>query len=445
MNQSDEGDRVADTDDVADGGRPEADDSDRPRMFGHWRWGGGWLGRPPQERKPLSDISLWMFVVLPASAVLFALLKTLAIGLLVTAFSFALLECGRRRESRLPTAVARYLFFAVVGIVVYALGGHAWMYGPEDVTGIFNSKNAYDPAISEFRFLMDLMFQASMAANCALIFAGCLGGRLRGTTMPMLVALIAGVVYPVFGGWHWGGGWLNEMGFRDFSGGCAIAAVAGWSALGVIVGMHLAGCRPAALGESLDRSARRWIYLAGALLWPATLVLGMLSGDPDVLIVGVGTLLAAGAGGLAAFLLGLLGLRRLRIHLVFAGWLAGYAALLGSADVLSNMSSLQVGVKSAALLIAVLYIANRFQWRGDVVFALAFALGGSEGVRSVASLGQFGLPAYPQYVGIVAAAVWAFGFFFAFTWLTAKVRPQMYALPVGALSDSSSFDNAEPS
>ena len=44
-----------------------------------------------------------------------------------------------------------------------------------------------------------------------------------------------GVAYPVAGSWHWGGGVLAELGFKDFAGSTVVHAFGGFGALACVM------------------------------------------------------------------------------------------------------------------------------------------------------------------------------------------------------------------
>ena len=51
---------------------------------------------------------------------------------------------------------------------------------------------------------------------------------------------MGGIIYPVASSWVWGGGWLGEMGFKDFAGSGVVHLLGG---LGGFVGTVILGPR----------------------------------------------------------------------------------------------------------------------------------------------------------------------------------------------------------
>jgi Amt family ammonium transporter len=102
------------------------------------------------------------------------------------------------------------------------LGGlsKAWMRGVEidSVSG----------AIPETVFAM---FQLTFAVITPALIVGGFAERMRFSAMLLFSLLWLVVVYLPVAHWVWGGGWLAEMGFRDFAGGAVVHINAGVAAL----------------------------------------------------------------------------------------------------------------------------------------------------------------------------------------------------------------------
>ena len=86
-------------------------------------------------------------------------------------------------------------------------GDHGW--GLFGTTGFFLSGNGYDAgAIVLFLFMMVFM------DTTATIVTGACAERWSFKSFCLFSVLIGAFIYPVFGGWVWGGGWLAQLGYR---------------------------------------------------------------------------------------------------------------------------------------------------------------------------------------------------------------------------------------
>src|SRR5712691_9118772 len=86
-------------------------------------------------------------------------------------------------------------------------GDHGW--GLLGTTGFFLSGNGYDAAaIVLFLFMMVFM------DTTATIVTGACAERWSFKSFCIFSVFVGGLIYPIFGGWVWGGGWLAQMGYR---------------------------------------------------------------------------------------------------------------------------------------------------------------------------------------------------------------------------------------
>jgi ammonium transporter, Amt family len=87
-------------------------------------------------------------------------------------------------------------------------GDHGW--GILGTTGFFLSGNGYDAgAIVLFLFMMVFM------DTTATIVTGACAERWSFKSFCIFSVIIGAFIYPVFGSWVWGGGWLAQLGYRS--------------------------------------------------------------------------------------------------------------------------------------------------------------------------------------------------------------------------------------
>ncbi|HVZ74970.1 MAG TPA: ammonium transporter, partial [Polyangia bacterium] len=94
--------------------------------------------------------------------------------------------------------------FAVGGAVN---GDHGW--GLLGTTGFFLSGNGYDAAaVVLFLFMMVFM------DTTATIVTGACAERWTMKSFCLFSIVVGAIIYPIFGCWVWGGGWLAQLGYR---------------------------------------------------------------------------------------------------------------------------------------------------------------------------------------------------------------------------------------
>ena len=105
--------------------------------------------------------------------------------------------------------------------------------------GFFLSGNTYDVGVAVM-FLFQMVFMDTTAT----IPTGAMAERWK--TLPFIIygVFVGAIIYPIYGNWAWGGGWLSQLGtnlglgvgYVDFAGSGVVHAIGGWTALaGAIV------------------------------------------------------------------------------------------------------------------------------------------------------------------------------------------------------------------
>ena len=163
--------------------------------------------------------------------------------------------------------------FALGSVVFFAVG-FALMYGgsaadaignrgssPHEISitlgnhdfGLFGFANFFLSSGGADGALLAVFFSQAVLANvAATIPTGAMAERWKFRAFVYFVLFMVAIVYPVFGNWVWGGGWLAKLGpnlgngFVDFAGSSVIHLVGGMAAV--------AGCR--ALGPRLGKYNR---------------------------------------------------------------------------------------------------------------------------------------------------------------------------------------------
>ncbi|HEU4732609.1 MAG TPA: ammonium transporter [Kofleriaceae bacterium] len=86
-------------------------------------------------------------------------------------------------------------------------GDHGW--GLFGTTGFFLSGGAYDASVIVL-FLFMMVFMDTTAT----IVTGACAERWKFKSFFVYSILVGAVIYPIFGAWVWGGGWLAQLGYR---------------------------------------------------------------------------------------------------------------------------------------------------------------------------------------------------------------------------------------
>ena len=146
-------------------------------------------------------------------------------------------------------------------------GDHGW--GLFGTTGFFLSGAGYDSAaIVMFLFMMAFM------DTTATIVTGACAERWRFKSFFIFSILVGGFIYPMFGNWVWGGGWLAQLGYRlgfghgavDYAGsgvvhlqGGALAVITAWM-IGPRIGKFVNGQPQAILPHHIPMVQLRHVH-----------------------------------------------------------------------------------------------------------------------------------------------------------------------------------------
>jgi len=162
---------------------------------------------------------------------------------------FGMLEAGLCRAKNAVNILAKnFIVFAIASVSYYAVGwglmfgdgnGLVGTHGLWFLSGADNSPatgDAYRGVYGAMNWTgvplyAKFFFQLVFAGTAATIVSGAVAERIKFLSFMVFTVILVGLMYPVTGHWAWGGGWLANLGFRDFAGSTVVHSVGGWSAL----------------------------------------------------------------------------------------------------------------------------------------------------------------------------------------------------------------------
>lgn len=143
---------------------------------------------------------------------------------------FIFLEMGCvRRHNRTGIAVKNFMIF-ITSCLAYSVIGFYIMFGLQGSDSVLENSPGW------------LFYQAGFAAVAATIISGALAGRTTLISNVIVAGVICLIVYPIYGSWVWGGGWLDTKlrDVHDFAGSGVVHFVGGTAAA---VGAWITGPR----------------------------------------------------------------------------------------------------------------------------------------------------------------------------------------------------------
>ena len=346
---------------------------------------------------------------------------------------FALLESGAARAKNSINIIMKNVMDMSIGSLAFWLVGFGLMFGANE-SGWIGTNNfglsEIDPAsetgMNDYAFFI---FQTVFAATAATIISGAVAERTKFTAYLIYAVAVTAFIYPIFGSWVWGGGWLNDVGpgFVDFAGSTVVHSVGGWAAL---AGAIVVGPR---IGKYVDGKAQRipghsvtLMALGVFILWFGWFGFNAgstVSGnDQSIAIIFITTNLAAAAGAIGAMLISYTLWKRFDVYMTLNGVIAGLVAITaGCANMGPSMAILTGLIGGFVVVLAANFLENTLKI-DDPVGAIAahgftgawgtiavglFAqeeFGGINGLFFGGGAGQLGA----QIVGVAAAFVFVF-------------------------------------
>ena len=337
------------------------------------------------------------------------------------ALGFAMLEAGFVRKKNTSAILLKNIaLYSIAGIMFYLIG-YSLMY--VDVSGWIGSLGGmfYDTADDltaateegGYSLASDWFFQMVFCATAISIVSGACAERIKVWPFMIFAAFMTGIIYPIYGSWTWGGGWLTEMGFSDFAGSTIVHSVGGWAAL---TGCLILGPRAGKYGAdgkiSPIAGANMPLACLGTfILWfgwfgfngGSQLALGSAADASAMSIVVVNTNIAACGGVVAAIILSQLMYKKIDLSIALNGAIAGLVAITAGPDLSNHFLSMIVGAIGGILCTIAIPMLDKMKI-DDVVGAISAHL--VAGIWGTLAVGIFGSGDFlVQLIGIVAAAV----------------------------------------
>jgi Amt family ammonium transporter len=402
---------------------------------------------------------------------------------------FALLTCGPVRKKNAGHLMMLNFAAYVFAFLAYYAVGYAFQFGAVAVNaapanlggvptlnhfligsgawgflggkGFFLLGPAYDAGSNVFT-----LFEVVFMETAGYIIVGAICERITFWSFLLCELFIGAILYPVFGCWVWGGGWMSQLGttmnlghgYVDFAGSTVVHAVGGFAALAlaVILGPRLGKYGPD--GKPRAFPAHNIVYV---VIGTFILLFGWMGFNPGstlgatdlrISVVAINTNLAAIAGSAVAMLLWYFMFGKPDITMACNGMLAGLVAITAPCAFVSPTSATIIGVIAGVIVCyGVLFFERVVKvddpcgaisvhglcgWFGAVsvgIFADGTYGSGWNGVGATSYLGHAGQGVtgllhgdthqfLVQLGGATLCAIWAFGATFVVFTVVNKVK-----------------------
>ena len=296
---------------------------------------------------------------------------------------FCMLEAGSVRTKNVTLICLKNVGLYSICALSYFIIGYNLMY--DDVSGFIGSFEIFFTPPSE-QLLLDnpeaavehkhtatsfWLFQMVFLTTTVSIVSGTLAERVKVVPFFIFVVLHTIIIYPVVGAWAWGGGWLGELGFKDFAGSVVVHATGGSAALAasLVVGPRLKRFRRDGSVRQIPPSNVLLVTLGVFILWMGWFgfnggSVSSMDSAMSILTMStalVNTNLAACAAALVTLLLVRPLTGRIDVQTVLNGVLAGLVAISAAPDVVNHNFALLVGGVAGVICVLGIKLLEHFR------------------------------------------------------------------------------------
>jgi Amt family ammonium transporter len=338
---------------------------------------------------------------------------------------FAMVETGLTRAKNVAHTMAMNFMIYPLGMIGFYVAGFAIMFGglgaiatmggyaglSKEVsvslfgktfglfggTGFFLTNTSYDVAVFAL-FLFQMVFMDTTAT----IPTGAMAERWKYSAFMIYGIFVGTILYPVYGNWVWGGGWLAQLGGNfglghghvDFAGSSVVHMTGGVIAL---VFAWLCGPRIGKYNKDGSSNALPAHNIPMAIIGTFILAFGWFGFNPGstlagtdlrIAVVAVNTMLASATGAIVATLwMWLVRSGKPDPSMMCNGMLAGLVAITAPCAFVTSVSACIIGIVAGILVVeAALFIEHKLKVDDPVG---AIAVHGANGAWGVLSIGIF--------------------------------------------------------
>lgn len=369
------------------------------------------------------------------------------VWLLITGFlvmfmqaGFAMVESGLTRAKNAAHTMSMNMMVYALGMIGFFISGFAIMFGGVGTLGTlggfgglaneftinlfghtfgligtkgFFLAGTYDVAVFGL-FLFQMVFMDTTAT----IPTGSMAERWKFSSFAIYGIIVGAIIYPIYGNWVWGGGWLAQLGSNfalghgtvDFAGSSVVHMTGGVLAF---VGAAMIGPRLGKYNKDGSINAIPGHNLPMAVIGCFILAFGwfgfnpgstLAGGDLRISVIAVNTMIASATGAFASMLyMWWFKTKKPDPSMMINGMLAGLVAITAPCAFVTVQSAALIGLISGVLVIEAAFFVERKLKVDDPVGAVA--VHGVNGAWGIIALGLFADGSYGDGWNGVAGTV----------------------------------------
>lgn len=337
---------------------------------------------------------------------------------------FAMVEAGMTRAKNVAHTMAMNFLIYPLGMIGFFICGFAFMFGGVGTLGtlggydglnnevsinlfghsfgLFGGKGFFLSGTYDVAVFALFLFQMVFMDTTATIPTGSMAERWKYSSFFIYGLAVGTIIYPIYGNWVWGGGWLAQLGSQfglghghvDFAGSSVVHLTGGVLAL---VGAKILGPRIGKYNRDGSANAIPGHNIPMAIVGTFILAFGwfgfnpgstLAGGDLRISVVAVNTMIASATGALASTLyMWLFKTKKPDPTMMINGMLAGLVAITAPCAFVSVGSAALIGLISGVLVIEAAFFIELKLKIDDPVGAVA--VHGVNGAWGCLALGLF--------------------------------------------------------
>jgi ammonium transporter, Amt family len=337
---------------------------------------------------------------------------------------FAMVETGLTRAKNAAHTMSMNMMVYALGMIGFFISGFAIMFGGVGTLGtlggfgglaheftinvfghtfgLFGTKGFFLTGVYDVGVFALFLFQMVFMDTTATIPTGSMAERWKFSSFAIYGVVVGALIYPIFGNWVWGGGWLATLGSNfglghgvvDFAGSAVVhmtggvLAFVGAAMIGPRLGKYNKDGSPNAIpGHNLPMAVIGCFILAFGWFGfnPGSTLAG---GDLRISVVAVNTMIASATGAFASMLyMWLFKTKKPDPSMMINGMLAGLVAITAPCAFVNVQSAAIIGLVAGILVIEAAFFIEKKLKIDDPVGAVA--VHGFNGMWGVLALGLF--------------------------------------------------------
>ena len=306
---------------------------------------------------------------------------------------FAFLGAGLIRSKNTTNYLTKsFMDFAIASLSFWAFG-FALMWGTS-AAGIAGTTNFFLTDAADGQTYVDFVFQMVFAGTAATIVAGAMAERTKTQTYLAYSFLIGAVIYPLYGHWVWGGGWLGNLDLiglpaaADYAGSGVVHAVGGFLALAgaTVVGARKGKFNADGTANIIPGHNIPFVVIGTFILFFGWFGFNINTGD-SIGLNAINTLLAGATGSVVALYVQLVRTGKLDILMACNGALAGLVGVTAPVAFIAPWSAVVIGALAAPIMIVSVGVIEKVFKIDDPVGAIS--VHGTCGLWGILAVGIF--------------------------------------------------------